>query len=64
MAENNNSSNNCCVCGCVGYAFVPIQEFSEIYDTSKALNEGTVFPELNLTVNEYGSVCFKTGGLT
>lgn len=32
----------------VGMAYVPMQEFGELYDTKKGLMEGTMFPELNL----------------
>ena len=63
MAENNT----CCEmrenCGCVGYAYVPIQILSNLYDVSTALTQGTIFPELNLTIDEYGKVCHQTGGI-
>lgn len=32
----------------VGIAYVPMQEFGEMYDACKGLKEGTMFPELNL----------------
>ena len=32
----------------IGMAYVPSQEFDEIYDAKKGLCEGTMFPELNL----------------
>ncbi len=32
----------------VGMAYVPSQEFDEMYDAKKGLCEGTMFPELNL----------------
>ena len=38
----------------VGYAFVPIQEFSELYTPEEALSTGTAFPELNLPMSVYG----------
>ncbi len=38
----------------VGYAFVPMQSFGETYPPSKALVQGTVFPALDLTIEEYG----------
>lgn len=50
-------------CGCVGYAYVPIQTLDDVYDVDKALDAGTVFPELSLTINEYGKVCKSTGGI-
>lgn len=49
-------------CGCVGYGYVPVQEMEEIYDSAKALSQGTVFPELDLNIDEYGKVCKKWGG--
>lgn len=32
----------------VGMAYVPSQEFGELYDAKKGLREGTMFPVLNL----------------
>ena len=49
-------------CGCVGYGYVPVQELNEVYDATTSLNQGTVFPEIDLTMSEYGSVCKKWGG--
>ena len=64
MAENNT---NCCQthenCGCVGYAYVPIQTLCDTYDVSTALTQGTLFPELDLTIDEYGKVCHRMGGI-
>lgn len=37
----------------VGYAFVPVQRMSKVYSPQKALIEGTIFPELNITIAEY-----------
>ena len=37
----------------VGYAFVPIQIMDEIYSVSRALEVGTLFPELNLPMEIY-----------
>ena len=51
-------------CGCVGYAYVPVQELDCTYDVCTALNQGTVFPELDLNICEYGKVCKKAGGLS
>jgi len=38
----------------VGYAYVPVQFFEEIYSPEEALANGTAFPELNLSVSVYG----------
>ena len=69
MAENNNGSvnmpNNSCPfpsCGCLGYGYVPVQELNCMYDTDKAICNGTVFPELDLDICEYGCVCKGWGG--
>ncbi len=49
-------------CGCVGYAYVPIQEMASVYDLGCAIKNGTIFPELDLDICEYGKVCKKWGG--
>lgn len=36
-----------------GYAFVPRQRMEKVYSPSKALKVGTIFPELNITMEEY-----------
>lgn len=41
-------------CGRVGYAYVPMQEFGEMYPPEEALENGTSFPELNIPISEYG----------
>ena len=52
-----------CNCGCVGYGYVPVQTMEDIYDCPTALEQGTIFPELALDINEYGKVCKKWGGV-
>ena len=37
----------------VGYAFVPDQRMERVYSPADALKNGTVFPELNITLEEY-----------
>ncbi|MCH5208450.1 MAG: spore coat associated protein CotJA [Oscillospiraceae bacterium] len=37
----------------VGYSYVPIQRMDRVYSPSTALSAGTVFPELNITIDEY-----------
>lgn len=50
-------------CGCVGYAYVPIQRLTCVYEEAEtALSRGTIFPELDLSICEYGSVCKQQGG--
>ena len=61
MSENNTNHSVCC--GCVGYAYVPVQELNDFYESCEALCRGTIFPELDLTMCEYGKVCKGTGGL-
>lgn len=36
-----------------GYAFVPVQRMDKVYPPNKALKAGTVFPELDITIDEY-----------
>lgn len=65
--------NNCCMhdaiteypnrgCGCLGYGYVPVQELTCVYDCNSAIKNGTLFPELDLDICEYGKVCKKWGG--
>ena len=61
---NNNSNNNSMPqhqCGCVGYAYVPSQIFGKTYTAEQGLSNGTMFPELNLNIDEYGKVCKGVG---
>lgn len=64
----NNGSQSCCGveangaenmpgCRCVGYGYVPWQMLGEVYQAEQSLDAGTVFPELVLTIEEYGKVC-------
>ena len=48
-------------CGCIGYGYVPIQQLQNIFSAEDALLHGSLFPELVLTIEEYGKVC-KAGG--
>ncbi len=51
------SQENCCrgetVKMCLGYGYVPFQQLGKLYSPEAALKNGTVFPELNLTIEEY-----------
>ena len=37
----------------VGYTFVPMQRMEKVYSPNKAMKAGTIFPELNITIDEY-----------
>lgn len=37
----------------VGYAYVPVQRLEKVYSPCKALKAGTIFPELDITIEEY-----------
>lgn len=37
----------------VGYSYVPFQKLGKLYSPEVALKCGTIFPELNLTIEEY-----------
>ena len=49
-------------CGCIGYGYVPIQELKSVFCPADALKKGSLFPELALTIEEYGKIC-KSGGI-
>lgn len=57
MAEISNNG-----CGCVGYAYVPLQRLEKTLCAEDALENGSLFPELILTMKEYGKVCKQVGG--
>lgn len=52
-----NGAENMPGCRCVGYGYVPWQMLGEVYQPEQGLDAGTVFPELSLTMEEYGKVC-------
>lgn len=37
----------------VGYSYVPVQIMDKVYPPNKAMCVGTIFPELNITIDEY-----------
>ena len=39
---------------CLAYAWIQIQEIKSIYSSEEALQNGTLFPELNLPLGVYG----------
>lgn len=65
MSENSKPNNTCnnCLCGCVGYAYVPIQELINTYGAEEALQRGSLFPELDLSIDEYGTTCKQKGDI-
>ena len=50
-----------CECGCLGYGYVPIQQLDTIFSAEDALCNGSLFPELVLTIEEYGKICKGCG---
>jgi len=36
-----------------GYAYVPFQRMDKVYPPNRAMKAGTIFPELNITLDEY-----------
>lgn len=38
---------------CVGYSYVVFQRMEKVYSPNKAIKVGTIFPELNITLDEY-----------
>lgn len=59
MSENKPTAPCCSYspCGCVGYGYVPDQELLCTYDVLTALEKGSLFPELSLSIEEYGKIC-------
>ena len=39
----------------LGYSYVPVQVFGDVYCAEKALKRGTIFPELDLPFGVYGN---------
>ncbi|MBR5089656.1 MAG: spore coat associated protein CotJA [Ruminiclostridium sp.] len=37
----------------VGYAYVPFQKLGRVYTPERAMQQGTIFPELDLGIGEY-----------
>lgn len=53
----NIPNNKDCICLNklpLAYSYTPVQEIGSLYDYSKALERGTVFPELDLPKSVYG----------
>ncbi len=44
-------------CRCIGYGFVPLQQLDTTYTAEDAIENGSLFPELVLTIDEYGKIC-------
>lgn len=54
MANNENDLTASTPMPRVGYAYVPMQMMGETYDPEKGLNQGTIFPELDIPMEKYG----------
>ncbi len=50
-----------CECGCLAYGYVPVQQLNTVFRAEDALKNGSLFPELVLTIEEYGKVCKGCG---
>lgn len=37
----------------IGYAYVPMQIMDKVYSPNKAICAGTIFPELDIPIDEY-----------
>lgn len=49
--ENNNCMN------CIGYAYIPVQNLNQTNTPENALEQASLFPELTMTINDYGNIC-------
>ena len=50
----NEMTNAAMIAGMrVGYAYVPIQTLSRVYNCETAMAKGTLFPELDISIGEY-----------
>ena len=45
----------------LAYSYTPVQEMDTLYGYAKALESGTVFPELDLPLGVYGNNFCKKG---
>lgn len=53
FAMNQYSEMKCSGEKRVGYAYVPVQRLGKVYQPSTALKQGTIFPELDIGLDEY-----------
>lgn len=60
---SNVSMNRKELCGSIAYAYVPFQELNTVYECEKALDRGTLFPELDLPLGVYGKRKTVGGGM-
>ena len=42
------------ICMIPGYAYVAQQRFADVYDAENALERGTVFAQLDISMEQYG----------
>ena len=51
-----SNDDNCGTCmGSIGYSFVPVQVFKDIFSPSDGLSKGTIFRELHKPFGIYGA---------
>ena len=43
----------------VGYTYVPIQEFKDLYSYEEGMENGTLFKELHIPLSEYQKGVFQ-----
>lgn len=62
---DNCNKTESCKFGCLGYAYIPVQQFDErnTYSAEDALKNASLFPELVITMSEYGKKCTALGGV-
>ena len=49
--ERTDNAQSCFIR--VGYAYIPVQTLGKVYTPERAIIQGTIFPELDLTIGEY-----------
>ena len=59
MSTGSSGSSDYNDCTCLerlplAYSYTPMQELDSLYSYCDALNNGTVFPELNMPMSVYG----------
>lgn len=60
MQTNDATQKDACILP-LGYSYVPTQKIGALYSYEEALENGTLFPELNLPLGVYGKKAFSGG---